>query len=262
MGRSRRRLRRLRRWFADVAQDRPGDAVPAAAKRDGDVSVITSTDPAKYPDPSVVAQKKYIPSTRRLIPGDPNATPPVPPKLVPYATSGLVLRGYRPLIRTLATELPPADGDYVFIDQSTRWAKSALLRTTGHLLDRERSAIGRIRRKPSPIGPKSAPRRRHRAGCAEATPVQRSTSATRPEMSTSSNPTGANWMQIVPNKNRRPRWSALPAMVRRSLRSGRDLRAGFGRHEGLGRWRRELRAGFLAYLRGDREAASCPSANR
>ena len=115
-------------WFADVAQiDRVMQFLPR--RRDGDVSVITSTDPTKYPDPSLVAQKTYIPSTRRLIPGDPNAMPPVPPKLVPYATSGLVLRGYRPLIRTLATELSPPDGDYVFIDQSLDGTRSALLRT-------------------------------------------------------------------------------------------------------------------------------------
>jgi len=37
---------------------------------------------------------------------------------VPYATSGLVLRGLRPLIRTLATELPMPGGDYVFIHQT------------------------------------------------------------------------------------------------------------------------------------------------
>jgi photosystem II stability/assembly factor-like uncharacterized protein len=31
------------------------------------------------------------------------------------ASSGPVIRGFRPIVRTLATELPPSDGDYVFI---------------------------------------------------------------------------------------------------------------------------------------------------
>src|SRR5439155_585945 len=74
------------------------------------------------------AQKKYPPSTRKQVPGDPMATPPVPAKLVPYASSGRVLRGYRPLIRTLATEAPPPDGDYVFIDEDLD-GKGTLLRT-------------------------------------------------------------------------------------------------------------------------------------
>jgi len=45
------------------------------------------------------------------------------------ASSGPVIRGYRPIVRTLATELPLADGDYVFI--STKPDNTAiLLRTT------------------------------------------------------------------------------------------------------------------------------------
>lgn len=114
-------------WFADLAK--PDQVMQFLPRRsDGEVCVIASPDPGKYPNPSVAAQKTYIPSTRKRVPGDPTATPPVPPKLVPYASSGLVLRGFRPLIRTLATELPPADGDYVFIHQ-TLDGKSTLLRT-------------------------------------------------------------------------------------------------------------------------------------
>lgn len=114
-------------WFADVAvQNQVMQFLP---RRDpGCISIITSPDPAKYPDPSVGAQKIYVPSTRRLIKGNPMATPPVPDKLVPYATSGLVLRGLRPVIRTLATEMPLADGDYVFIHQ-TLDGKSNIVRT-------------------------------------------------------------------------------------------------------------------------------------
>ena len=116
-------------WFADVAKsDQVIQFLPRRQNSFGFVSIITSPDPAKYPDPSAGAQKIYVPSTRKLVPGDPTATPPVPPKLVPYASSGLVLRGLRPLIRTLATELPPADGDYVLIHQDLQ-GKSTLLRT-------------------------------------------------------------------------------------------------------------------------------------
>lgn len=116
-------------WFADVARsDQVMEFLPRRGNNFGFVSVITSPDPAKYPDPNDGTQKIYVPSTRRLIPGDPTATPPVPPKLVPYASSGLVLRGLRPLIRTLPTELPPPDGDYVFIHQDLQ-GKSTLLRT-------------------------------------------------------------------------------------------------------------------------------------
>ena len=121
-------------WFADVADRARAVHLlprrqPSPTDPKGYVCIVKSTDSAKYPDPSDRAQTTYIPSTRKLVPGDPNATPPVPPSLVPYASSGLVLRGYRPLIRTLATELPPADGDYVFIDQSLDGTRSALLRT-------------------------------------------------------------------------------------------------------------------------------------
>jgi hypothetical protein len=114
-------------WFADVATS--VKVMQFLPRRDpGSISVITSPNPAKYPDPSIGAQKIYVPSTRRLIKGDPNATPPVPDKLVPYASSGLVLRGLRPVIRTLATESPMPDGDYVFIHQ-TLDGQSNIVRT-------------------------------------------------------------------------------------------------------------------------------------
>jgi hypothetical protein len=116
-------------WFADVARmNQAMHFLPRRQNSFGFVSIITNPDPAKYPDPSVGTQKIYVPSTRKLVPGDPTATPPVAPKLVPYASSGLVLRGLRPLIRTLATELPPPDGDYVFIHQTLN-GKSNVVRT-------------------------------------------------------------------------------------------------------------------------------------
>jgi hypothetical protein len=45
------------------------------------------------------------------------------------AGSGPVIRGFRPIIRTLATELPPADGDYVFVGMRPD-NKVILIRTT------------------------------------------------------------------------------------------------------------------------------------
>ncbi len=117
-------------WFADVARmNQAMQFLPRRQDSFGFVSIITNPDPTKYPDPSLGAQKIYVPSTRKLVPGDPTATPPIPPKLVPYASSGLVLRGLRPLIRTLATELPPPDGDYVFIHQSLDGMRSNVVRT-------------------------------------------------------------------------------------------------------------------------------------
>ena len=130
LGRSGRRLRRLRLLVRRRRKERSGDAVPAAAPKQLRLREHhhESRSRPSIPIPSAGTQKIYVPSTRKLVPGDATATPPVPPKLVPYASSGLVLRGLRPLIRTLATELPPADGDYVFIHQDLQ-GKSTLLRT-------------------------------------------------------------------------------------------------------------------------------------
>jgi hypothetical protein len=108
-------------WFADVAQaDRVIQFLP---RRDvGDIGVVRSTDSSKYPD----AQNgpKIFPPSTRAVSLDPK------PHLVPYASSGRVLRGYRPVIKTLATESPLPDGDYVFIDQALDSGLSTLLRTT------------------------------------------------------------------------------------------------------------------------------------
>jgi hypothetical protein len=77
--------------------------------------VITSGGPFHYPDASDASRIRFIPAPRR-------------PNGKPYPESGAVLRGYRPLIRTLATEAPLADGDYVFIH--FREGNRVLLRTT------------------------------------------------------------------------------------------------------------------------------------
>lgn len=115
-------------WFADVAQaDRVIQFLPRrqpdANSPKGYICVIVSGDSSQYPDASDEGSKRFIPSTR-LISFNPTK------HLVPYASSGLVLRGDRPIIKTLATEAPLPDGDYVFIDQDLDTGISTLLRTT------------------------------------------------------------------------------------------------------------------------------------
>jgi hypothetical protein len=100
-------------WFADVAQpDRVLELTPRSDVADvkGSVNLIISPDPSKYPNPSVSAQNHFIPAPRFGVKDKARADLPA------YPTSFFVLRGYRPLIRTLATEAPLPDGDYVFID--------------------------------------------------------------------------------------------------------------------------------------------------
>src|SRR5262249_18434042 len=50
-------------------------------------------------------------------------------KLVPYASSGVYLAGYRPLILTLATEAPLPDGDLIVVEQALD-GTAFLFRTT------------------------------------------------------------------------------------------------------------------------------------
>jgi hypothetical protein len=77
-------------WFADIAQ---ATRVLQFAPRAGGMVVFTG---GGYPDAS---------GSGRLI----------PPPAASNASSGHVLRGYAPLVRTLATEAAPSDGDYVVI---------------------------------------------------------------------------------------------------------------------------------------------------
>jgi len=113
-------------WFADSAQvDRVMQFLPRQGP--GVVGVIVSSDPTQYPRANDGASKRFIPSTQRVVITDPVA---MTKKLVPYASSGIVLRGYRPLIKTLATESPLPDGDYVFINQALDTGFLTLLRTT------------------------------------------------------------------------------------------------------------------------------------
>lgn len=108
-------------WFADVADvNRVIQFLPRRSV--GDIGVITSSDSSKYPD-AQNGPKIFPPSTRAI-----STNPTI--HLVAYASSGVVLRGYRPVIKTLATELPPPDGDYVFIDRALDTGISTLRRTT------------------------------------------------------------------------------------------------------------------------------------
>ena len=111
-------------WFTDTAQpSRVLELTPRSDVNgiDGSVNIITSSNPFSYPDASDPAQNHFIPAPRRV--KQPNE------KMPPYPVSDLVLRGYRPVIRTLATESPKPDGDYVFFHSSDGVSRK-LLRTT------------------------------------------------------------------------------------------------------------------------------------
>jgi hypothetical protein len=96
-------------WFADIAQptrvlqfDPPSRGGPGLRVRNG----------TGYPNAASDAHSHNLAQPR-----DGNAV------------SGPVLRGFRPVIRTLATELPLGDGDYVFIGARPD-GKQVVLRTT------------------------------------------------------------------------------------------------------------------------------------
>lgn len=107
-------------WFSDIATS---DRVIQFLPRAGVVGIIVSNDPSKYPDASDSASKTFVPTTQIISAGP-------PPKLVPYASSGWVLQGYRPIVKTLATEAALPDGDYVFVNQDLNTGIATLLRTT------------------------------------------------------------------------------------------------------------------------------------
>jgi hypothetical protein len=110
-------------WFSDVAQANRVVQFLPRRQPDGYIGLVLSSNPSQYPNAGDNSSKKFIPSTRTI------STNPTP-HLVAWASSGLVLRGYRPLIKTLATEAPMPDGDYVFIDQDLNSGERTLLRTT------------------------------------------------------------------------------------------------------------------------------------
>jgi hypothetical protein len=112
-------------WFADVAQ--PGRLLQFEPRfflngvKTPSVNIVSSSDSSQYPDASDDSNTKHIPATRRVKQFDGS----VPA----YPVSDLVIRGYRPIIRTLATEAPMPDGDYVFIHSSDGISRK-VLRTT------------------------------------------------------------------------------------------------------------------------------------
>jgi hypothetical protein len=112
-------------WFSDIAHsDRVLQFVPLKKTNgvNGYVAIIKSGDSSQYPDASDAGSKLYVPSTQCL-----SVTGPL--ALIPYASSGFALLGFRPIILTLPTEAPLDDGDYVFIDQAID-GSGVLRRTT------------------------------------------------------------------------------------------------------------------------------------
>ena len=112
-------------WFADVAQ--PGRLLQFEPRfflngvRTPMVNIVSTSDSSEYPDASDGSNTRHIPAPRRVKQTDGS----VPE----YTSSDLVIRGYRPIIRTLATEAPMGDGDYVFIHSSDGVSRK-VLRTT------------------------------------------------------------------------------------------------------------------------------------
>jgi len=96
-------------WFSDIAQaNRVVQFLPR--KGDGEIGIIKS-DGSEYPNAGNAGSKTFVPSPKKR--NFNNAT-----VLSPYASSDVYLAGYRPLIRTLATEGPLPDGDVVIIEQA------------------------------------------------------------------------------------------------------------------------------------------------
>ncbi|MFO0991272.1 MAG: hypothetical protein U1E67_05015 [Hyphomicrobiales bacterium] len=107
-------------WFTDIAK---ADWVLQFLPRRGvgEIGIIRSNG-SNYPDASDGGSKAFVPSTKIINFND--AT-----KLSPCASSGVYLAGYRPLIRTIATEAALPDGDVVIIEQQLD-GTAILLRTT------------------------------------------------------------------------------------------------------------------------------------
>lgn len=110
-------------WFSDIAQ---ADRVLLFLPRRQDANQfigwigIVKSDGSAYPD--AAGSKTFVPSPKKIAFGGPR-------RLTPYAQSDVYLIGYRPLIKTLATEAPLLDGDVVIIEQALD-GTAILLRTT------------------------------------------------------------------------------------------------------------------------------------
>jgi hypothetical protein len=111
-------------WFTDSARaDRVVQFVPRQADPSGFVGLIgiVSSDGSEYPNAADDGSKTFVPSTKLPL--------GTPRELKPYAASGIYLAGYRPLIKTLPTELPLPDVDYVTVEQDLA-GNAVVLRTT------------------------------------------------------------------------------------------------------------------------------------
>jgi hypothetical protein len=107
-------------WFSDIAK---ADWVLQFLPRrgDGEIGIIRS-DGSGYPDAGDGDSKTFVPSPKIINFNDST-------KLSPCASSGVYLAGYRPLIRTIATEASLPDGDVVIVEQALD-GTATLLRTT------------------------------------------------------------------------------------------------------------------------------------
>ena len=107
-------------WFSDIADaNRILQFLPRSS---GGVLGIIKSSGSSYPDAGDNGSKTFVPSPKKMSFSDPT-------KLSPYAASDVYLAGYRPLIRTIATEAPLSDGDVVIIEQALDGTAN-LFRTT------------------------------------------------------------------------------------------------------------------------------------
>ena len=147
-------------WVADMAQaDRVVQFLPRRQPSDqspkGFFGIVRS-DGSEYPNAGDDDNKRFAPSPKKMNFVDPT-------KLSPYAASDVYLLGYRPLILTLATELPLPDGDLIVIEQALD-GTAFLFRTTAISVDHRRSTIGTTRRRRNRSGPQLPTWRDHPAG--------------------------------------------------------------------------------------------------
>jgi hypothetical protein len=107
-------------WFTDIAN--ANWVLQFLPRRGiGEIGIISGGG-SGYPDAGDDGSKTFVPSPKIMNFNDPT-------KLSPCATSGVYLAGYRPLIRTIATEPPLPDGDVVIVEQALD-GTATLLRTT------------------------------------------------------------------------------------------------------------------------------------
>jgi BNR/Asp-box repeat len=112
-------------WFTDTAQaGRVLQFLPRKKDASGFVGVfgIVKSDGSEYPNAGDSGSKTLVPSPKKINFNKGS-------ELSPYAGSDVYLIGYRPLIRTLATEAPLPDGDVAVIEQALDGTAN-LFRTT------------------------------------------------------------------------------------------------------------------------------------